>query len=127
MSRVAAGNRSSAGRVLVENWVTTNTARDYGRRRRGKRLVAEVPHGRWKTATFVATVRSTGLTAPLVVDSAMNGQRILAYVKQQLAPALQPGDRVVMDNLTAPNAAGVREAIERLSHDSCIYLRTVPT
>jgi transposase len=86
--------------------------RRYGRSRRGTRLVAKVPHGHWKTTTFVAGLRSTGFTAPLVLDGAMNGELFLAYVRQHLAPTLSRGDVVVMDNLAAHKVAGVREAIE---------------
>ncbi len=85
--------------------------RRYGRSRRGQRLIAKVPHGHWKTTTFVAALRHDGLTAPLVVDGAMNGELFLAYVQQQLAPTLRSGDIVVMDNLSAHKVAGVREAI----------------
>jgi len=70
-----------------------------------------VPHGHWKTTTFVAALRHDGLTASTVVDGAMNGPILLAYVQQQLVPTLQAGDIVVMDNLTAHKVAGVREAI----------------
>lgn len=86
--------------------------RRYGRSRRGERLIAAVPHGHWKTTTFVAALRSEGLTAPLVVDGAMNGQIFLAYVEQQLVRTLRAGDIVVMDNLAAHKIAGVRDAIE---------------
>ena len=74
--------------------------------------MAKVPHGHWKTTTFVAALRHDGLTAPLVIDGAMNGALFLAYVEQQLAPTLRPGDLVVMDNLAAHKISGVREAIE---------------
>jgi transposase len=97
---------------LDETWATTNMTRRYGRHPRGQRLVAAVPHGHWKTTTFVAALRVDGLTAPLVVDGAMNGALFLAYVQQQLAPTLRPGDIVVMDNLSAHKVAGVRQAIE---------------
>ncbi len=86
--------------------------RRYGRSRRGERLIAAVPHGHWKTTTFVAALRSEGLTAPLVIDGAMNGRIFLAYVQQQLVCTLRSGDIVVMDNLAAHKVAGVREAIE---------------
>ena len=86
--------------------------RRYGRALRGARLVAKVPHGHWKTTTFVGALRLTGFTAPLVIDGPMNGQLFLAYVQQQLAPTLQPGDVVVMDNLPAHKVTGVRQAIE---------------
>lgn len=86
-------------------------ARRYGRCPRGRRLVAAVPHGHWKTTTFVAGLRQRGLTAPLVVDGPMNGEVFRAYVEQVLAPTLTPGDIVIMDNLAAHKVAGIREAI----------------
>jgi transposase len=85
--------------------------RGYGRSARGTRLVAKVPHGHWKTTTFIGALRHDGLTAPLVVDGAINGQLFLEYVKQQLVPTLSAGDLVVMDNLRAHKVAGIREAI----------------
>jgi transposase len=87
-------------------------ARRYGRAPRGQRVIAAVPHGHWKTSTFVAALRTSGLTAPLVVDGAMNGAVFLAYVEQILAPTLSPRDIVIMDNLASHKVAGVREAIE---------------
>ena len=84
-----------------------------GRASRGQRLIASVPHGHWKTSTFVAALRRTGLTAPLVIDGAMNGEVFLAYVEQILVPTLSPGDIVILDNLASHKVAGVHEAIER--------------
>lgn len=86
--------------------------RVYGRSRKGQRLIGTIPHGHWKTTTFVAALRQEGLTAPVVVDGAINGRVFLAYVRQQLVPTLRPGDIVVMDNLASHKVAGVREAIE---------------
>jgi transposase len=86
--------------------------RRYGRSLEGERLVAKVPHGHWKTTTFVAGLRHDGLTAPMVVDGAMNGRTFLTYVRKLLAPTLSAGDIVVMDNLASHKVAGVREAIE---------------
>jgi len=97
---------------LDETWAKTNMTRTRGRARKGKRLIARVPHGHWKTTTFVAALRSSGLTAPMVVDGAINGAMFLAYVQQQLVPTLRKGDIVVMDNLNSHKVAGVREAIE---------------
>jgi transposase len=96
---------------LDETWAKTNMTRPRGRALRGQRLIAKIPHGHWKTTTFVGALRSTGLTAPLVIDGPINGPLFLAYVQQQLAPTLQPGDIVIMDNLSAHKVAGVREAI----------------
>ena len=86
-------------------------ARRYGWSQKGERLVDAAPHGHWKTSTFLAGLRSTGLIAPLVLDGPMTGEAFLAYVRQFLAPELRPGDVVVMDNLAAHKVAGVREAI----------------
>jgi transposase len=87
-------------------------ARLRGRAPRGERLIGKVPHGHWKTTTFVAGLRTTALTAPGVIDGPMNGDAFLAYVEQILIPTLTPGDIVVADNLSAHKVAGVREAIE---------------
>ena len=97
---------------LDETWVKTNMTRTRGRALCGERLIAKVPHGHWKTTTFLAALRTTGLTAPLVVDGALNGDVFRAYVEQQLAPTLNPGDIVVMDNLNVHKVSGVRRAIE---------------
>jgi transposase len=95
-----------------ETWASTAMARTHGRCPVGQRLVMAVPHGHWKTTTFVAALRCDGLTAPTVVDGAMTGELFEAYVRQQLAPTLRPGDIVVMDNLSCHKRAGVRRAIE---------------
>ncbi len=87
-------------------------ARRYGRAPRGQRCRAAVPHGHWKTTTFVAALRLEGMTAPMILDGAMHGAAFLAYVEQVLAPTLSPGDIVIMDNLPAHKPAAVRRAIE---------------
>jgi len=106
---------------LDETWASTNMTRRYGRSRRGQRLIAKVPHGHWKTTTFIAALRHDGLTAPVVIDGAVNGELFLAYIRQQLAPTLRTGDIVVMDNLSAHKVAGVREAIESVGA-TLVYL-----
>jgi transposase len=97
---------------IDETAVTTKMVRHYGRSPRGQRLVAKVPHGHWKTLTLVAALRIDGLTAPYVVDGAMDGPSFLAYVEQVLGPALQKDDIVLLDNLRTHKIEGVREAIE---------------
>lgn len=88
-------------------------ARRYGRSPRGTKAVAAVPHGHWKTSTFVAGLCSTGIVAPFVFDRAMNGDIFRRYVREQLAPLLRPGDTVVMDNLSAHKVSGIADLIER--------------
>jgi transposase len=97
---------------IDETWATTNMARRHGRAQRGARVVAAVPHGHWKTTTFLAALRHNGISAPCVFDGAINGARFLAYVEQALAPTLRRGDIVVLDNLRAHKVKGVRDAIE---------------
>lgn len=92
-------------------------ARRYGWGLKSERVIDNVPHGHWKTTTFVAALRTTGLTAPTVLDGPMNGEFFLAYVQQQLVPTLMHGDLVVMDNLSSHKQVGVREAIETAGAD----------
>ena len=86
--------------------------RRYGRAPRGQRLVDAVPHGHWKTSTFIGALRSDGLTATGVIDGAINGELFLAWVEQVLVPTLRRGDIVIMDNRGAHKVGGVRQAIE---------------
>ena len=96
---------------IDETGARTNMARLRGRSLKGQRLPAAIPWGHWKTTTFVAGLRTTGVTAPMVLDGAMNGAAFKAYVEQILTPSLATGDIVVMDNLPSHKVAGVREAI----------------
>lgn len=95
-----------------ETGASTKMARRCGRSPRGKRCVAAVPHGHWKTTTFVGGLRLSGIAAPMTIDGAMDGPAFLAWVEHMLVPALRPGDIVVMDNLPAHKQPGVRTAIE---------------
>jgi transposase len=98
---------------IDETGASTKMARLYGRAQRGQRCRAPIPHGHWKTTTFVGALRRWGMTAPMVLDGAMHGMAFLAYVEQALVPTLKPGDIVIMDNLPAHKPVAVREAIER--------------
>jgi transposase len=98
---------------IDETWCSTNMARTRGRAPKGERLRASIPHGHWKTTTFVAGLRLSGMVAPLVLDGPINGEAFQAYVDQILIPDLVPGDVVVMDNLGSHKLPGVRGAIEK--------------
>ena len=87
-------------------------ARRHGRAPRGRRLRSAIPHGHWKTTTFVGALRLSGMTAPMVLDGPMTGAWFLAYVQQVLRPTLRRGDVVILDNLPAHKSAAVREAVE---------------
>jgi len=85
--------------------------RTRGRAARGQRLHARVPHGHWRTMTFLAALRSDRIDAPCVLDGPVNGTNFLAYVEQFLTPTLASGDIVVMDNLGSHKSNAVRRAI----------------
>jgi transposase len=96
---------------IDETWAKTNMTRTHGRCKRGERLVAKVPHGRWRTLTFLAGLRYDRITAPCVIDGPINGRAFLAYVEQFLVPTLKTGDIVVIDNLGSHKGKAVRQAI----------------
>ena len=97
---------------IDETWASTKMARTHGRSLRGERLRAAIPHAHWKTTTFIAGLRTTGMVAPMVLDGPINGAAFQAYVEQVLAPELKPGDIVIMDNLGSHKGPGVRTTIE---------------
>ena len=100
---------------IDETWVKTNMVPIHGRCRRGERLYAKVPHGHWKTTTFVAALRHDGITAPFVLDGPINGEWFLAYVENVLVPTLLPGDIVLLDHLGSHKSLKIRKAIEAKS------------
>ncbi len=106
---------------LDETSASTNMVRRYGWGVRGERLIDAAPAGHWKTTTFVAGLRHDGVVAPFVLDRPIAGEVFRAYVEQMLAPALLPGDVVVMDNLPAHKVAGIKQAIPAVGA-SILYL-----
>jgi DDE superfamily endonuclease len=90
---------------IDETGASTKMARRYGRSPYGQSCIAALPHGHWKTTTFVGALGATDMTAPMVLDGPMDGPAFEAYVTQVLVPTLRPGDIVVMDNLTAHKRA----------------------
>jgi len=97
---------------IDESGLSTKMARLRGWAPKGERCHSAVPHGHWKTITFVGGLTLGGFIAPMLLDGPMNGECFRAWVEQMLAPALKSGDIVVMDNLPGHKVAGVRQAIE---------------
>ncbi len=97
---------------IDETGASTKMARLRGRAKKGERCRAAIPHGHWKTTTFTAGLRLSGIAAPMLLDGPMNGDAFLAYVEQVLVPELEPGDIAIMDNLPAHKVRGVRKLIE---------------
>ena len=96
---------------IDETWAKTNMTPLRGWSKRGSKLVAKAPFGKWKTLTFVAALRCDRIDAPCVLDGPINGELFKAYVEQFLVPTLSPGDIVIMDNLGSHKSQAVREAI----------------
>ena len=97
---------------IDETAATTKMTRLYGRAPQGERLVDKVPHGHWKTSTFICGLRYNRVTAPFVLDGPMDGPHFLAYVEQILAPTLKKGQIVFLDNVSTHKVDGVEQAIE---------------
>jgi transposase len=97
---------------IDETWASTNMARRYGRAPRGQRLRVGIPHGHWKTTTFIAGLRASGLVAPFVLDGPINREAFETYIARVLVPELVTGDVVVMDNLSSHKGPRVRAMIE---------------
>jgi transposase len=84
----------------------------YGRAKVGKRLIAKVPHGHWKTTTLIAALGSAGICCSTLVDGAVNADVFEAFVEQVLVRQLRAGDVVIADNLSSHKRARVRQLIE---------------
>jgi transposase len=106
---------------IDETWASTNMGRRYGRCRRGERLRAGVPHGHWKTTTFVGALTLRGFIAPWILDGPINRAAFETYVEKVLVPELRKGDIVVMDNLSSHKGPKVRQLIEAAGA-SLLYL-----
>ena len=110
---IAYQNRVEPPRLVFidETWTKTNMAPLRGWGPCGHRLRAKVPHGRWKTMTFLAALRHDRIEAPWLLSGPINGEKFRLYVEKVLLPTLRPGDIVVMDNLGSHKGRAVRQAI----------------
>ena len=77
----------------------------------GHRLPTKVPHGRWKTMTFLAALRRDRIDAPWFIEGPIDGESFRTYVAKVLLPTLRPGDIVVLDNLGSHRSKAVRQLI----------------
>jgi transposase len=96
---------------IDETWIKTNMAPLRGWGPCGRRLRADVPHGHWKTMTFLAALRYDRIDAPFVIDGPINGQAFLIYIDRVLVPTLRPGDIVILDNLGSHKGKQARRLI----------------
>ena len=96
---------------IDETWTRTDMAPLRGWAPRGERLTAKVPHGRWKTMTFLAALRHDRIDAPWFIEGPIDGASFRVYVEKVLLPTLRPGDVVIMDNLGSHKSKAVRQLI----------------
>ena len=96
---------------IDETWTKTNMAPLRGWAPRGSRLIAKVPHRRWKTTTFLAALRYDQIAAPWLLEGPIDGESFTIYVEKVLLPTLRPGDIVIMDNLGSHRGKAVRQII----------------
>ena len=97
---------------IDESGLSTKMARLRGWAPKGQRCRAAIPHGHWKTVTFVGGLTLAGFIAPMLLDGPIDGESFRAWCEQMLGPLLRPGHIVIMDNLAAHKVAGIRLAIE---------------
>jgi transposase len=96
---------------IDETWTRTNMAPLRGWAPRGRRLTTKVPHGRWKTMTFLAALRHDRIDAPWLLEGPIDGESFRIYVEKVLVPTLRPGEIVLLDNLGSHKGKAVRQLI----------------
>ena len=110
---------------LDETAANTKMMRVGGRCLRGERLIGQVPHGHWKTITFVGALRCEGMTAPYVIDGAMKGKTFLDYVEHHLAPTLRRNDTVVWTTFRHTRQQACAKRLKRVA-PSFVICRNIP-
>ena len=111
VDQVSRSRRTERLVFIDETWTKTNMAPLRGWAPRGQRLQAKVPHGRWKTMTFLAALRHDRIDAPWLLEGPIDGESFRTYVEKVLVPTLRHGDIVIMDNLGSHKAKAVRALI----------------
>jgi hypothetical protein len=111
---------------IDETWAETNMTRRHGRAPRRTRLIAKLPHSRWRTLTFLAALRCDRIAAPCVIDGPINGTSFRAYLEQFLVPTLSAGDIVIMDNLGSHKGQAVRKLIRQAVLSAALLARSQP-
>jgi transposase len=96
---------------IDETGLNTKMARLYGRSPVGRRCIGTVPHGHWQTSTFIAALRYEGITAPFLIEGAIDADVFTAYLQHVLCPELREGDGVILDNLSIHKIQNVEKLI----------------
>jgi hypothetical protein len=105
---------------IDETWAKTNMTRTHGWCTKGEALIDKVPHGHWKTLTFIAGLRHDGIVAPCVLDGPINGESFTAWVEQFLIPVLEPGSIVVVEQPRQPQGTGGAQDAQGGGHQAVL-------
>jgi len=97
---------------IDETSTSTKLTRLRGRAPKGERLPGAAPFGHWQSQTFIAALRCNGLTAPWLVDGALDRAAFDLYIETQLAPTLQAGEVVMLDNLKVHASAKAADVLK---------------
>jgi transposase len=106
--------RIDPGRLVFVDEMGTHTslAALYAYAPIGERAFLEIPRNRGKNTTLLTSLHQGGMGPSMAVEGATTSRVFEAYVERVLAPALRPGQVVVMDNLGAHRPTRIRELIE---------------
>lgn len=97
---------------IDESGSNVGMSREYGRSPLGERIIERLPRNRGLVTTMIGALRVDGLHALMTTEGGTSRDVFLKFIREYLVPVLRPGDVVVMDNLGAHHATGVREAVE---------------
>jgi transposase len=86
--------------------------RFYGRAPGGQRVCEGTPEGDWQILTILGAMSTRGIIAAMTIEAATDRDIFLAFLDEVLCPALQPGDVVIMDNLSSHKVDGVRQRLQ---------------
>lgn len=96
---------------LDESGVTTQMTRTWARAPKGERVAESTPQGHWKVLTTLGAMSLRGMVATMTIEAATDADIFDAFVEHVLCPKLEPGDVVVLDNLSAHKAASIAEKV----------------
>lgn len=99
--------------VFIDEFgAATNMTRTRARGPRGQRIVCKNPQGHWKIISTIAALNAAGICTACSFEGATDTEMFVSFVREFLVPRLQPGQVVVLDNLSAHQSPQVDRLIE---------------